>query len=462
MTVRKPDVYTLSNAKSFDPIEIAPESEVRAMQERRLQEQLAYLKARSPFYQQKFAAAKLSFEKIRTLEDLQQVPFTIKQDLRDSLKAAPPFGLHGAAEHRDIVQMQASSGTTGSPAYVGLTAADLESWQECTARCLFANGIRPGDLVLHAFSISKGFVGGIPVFQSVQYMGAIDVPIGADGGADRLLIAARDLHPQGIVGTPNFLRYLAEVCQEMTGVKAQDIGVRKLCVGGEPGGGIPAIRAALQEGWNARCLELMGGTDIGVAYWAECEHQAGMHMVSPDYVLAELIDPATGQVIPWQAGTTGELVYTALGRRASPVLRFRTGDHVEITGTKCACGRTGPMIRCFGRTDDMLIVRGVNVFPSAIQDIVAAMPETNGVMRVVADFDGHTTQRNLKVLVERGRKRPASQDEALSKAVETKLRNSLAFKAEVHVVPADVFAKPGVQKVQLTLRNKAEIAQFYA
>jgi phenylacetate-CoA ligase len=121
------------------------------------------------------------------------------------------------------------------------------------------------------------------------------------------------------------------------------------------------------------------------------------------------------------------------------------------------------MIRCFGRTDDMLIVRGVNVFPSAIQDIVASMqPETNGVMRVVADFDGHTTQRNLKLLVERGRGRGAAQDADLAKSVETKLRNSLSFKAEVRVVPADVFAKPGVQKVQLTLRDTAEIAQYYA
>lgn len=453
MNYRKPGVMALKNAASFNTIECMPLDEVRRIQEDLLRRQMGYLKENSTLYKKKLAAAGVDFDDVQTIADLSKVPFTVKQDLRDSLASAPPYGEHMTAPLSEIVQMQASSGTTGSPAYVAMTELDVEIWQDGTARDLFACGIRPGDRVLHGFSMSKGFVGGIPMFQAVQYMGAIDIPVGADGGVDRLLIAARDMRPRAILGTPNFLLHLAEMAPKLIGMDAKDLGVEVLVVGGEPGGGIPAIRQAIQDAWGAECRELMGGTDLGVSYWGECAAQQGMHMNSPDYVLAELIDPETGQVVPFETGQTGELVYTALQRQASPVLRFRSGDHVIVTGTECSCGRTGPMIRCFGRTDDMLIVRGVNVFPSAIQDIIASMPETNGVMRVWADFEGHTTQANLKVLVERAADADPANDARLADLVGGRLRNALSFKPDITIVPADSFEKPGVQKVKLTIRE---------
>jgi len=441
-------------APCLDEIEMADPVFVREMQEEKLRRQMQRLQETSPFYQRKLAEAGIAFDDIRTIEDLKSVPFTVKQDLRDSLAEAPPYGLHQAADTRDIVQMQASSGTTGVPAFVALTAEDVEAWQELSARRMFACGIRPGDKVLHGFSMSKGFVGGIPIFQALQYMGCIDIPVGADGGIDRLLVAADALRPEAIVGTPNFILHLAERAPALIGKTAPELGVRRIVVGGEPGGGIPAIRARMQDAWNATVCEVMGGTDLGCIYWGECDHQSGMHQIGPDYVLSELLDPDTEEVVPWETGARGELVYTALGRRASPVLRFRSGDHVEVLGMDCACGRTGPKIRCFGRTDDMLIVRGVNVFPSAIQDIVASMqPETNGVMRVLADFEGHTTQANLKVLVERGPGRDPAGDGELIEQVGTRLRNTLSFKPDLRIVPADSFEKRGVQKVALTLRE---------
>jgi phenylacetate-CoA ligase len=289
-------------------------------------------------------------------------------------------------------------------------------------------------------------------------MGAIDIPIGADGGIDRLLRAALDLKPRCIVGAPNFVLHLAAQTRDTLGVDARALGVKRLIVGGEPGGGIPSLRAALEDAWGAKCCELLGGTDMGVIDWSECDEQAGMHMQCKDYIIVELLDPATERVIEFETGATGELVYTAIGRQATPLTRFRSGDHVEVLGTSCGCGRTGPKIRCVGRTDDMLIVRGVNVFPSAIQSIVAEMqPRTNGVMRIYADFEGHTTQRNLKVYVERG---PATAPEAvpvLKQEVETRLRNGLAFKADAIVVPPDSFEKPGVQKVALTVRSEPRV-----
>jgi phenylacetate-CoA ligase len=445
---------------AFSPVETTPWPELQALQLRKLQDQLAYLAARSAFYQRKLGDAGIAASDIRSLADLRRIPFTTKQELRDSLQAAPLLGLHRATPAEAIVQIQASSGTTGSPAYVGLTQADREAWAEMTARGLYACGIRPGDMVLHAFSMSKGFVGGIPIWQGITRIGAVDLPVGADGGVDRLLIAARDARPRCAVGTPNFLLYLATVAQELVGVKASALGVRRLVVGGEPGGGIPAIRAGLQSHWDATCCEVMGGTDLGCVYWAEADDQRGMYFVAPDHILAELVDPQSGEPVPWSEGATGELVYSALGREASPVLRFRSGDHVTVTAMGGPGGRTTPAIRCFGRTDDMLIVRGVNLFPSAVQDIVSSMkPLVGGVVRVLADFQGHTTQENLKLLVERAPDGNSSTDAEVARQVEARVRNALAVKADVRMVRHGFFAAPGAQKVALTLRQAPELGE---
>jgi phenylacetate-CoA ligase len=444
----------------FNPVEALPWAELQALQSRLLQEQVRYLAQHSTFYQRKLAVAGVQPETIRSATELARIPFTTKQELRESLQAAPLLGLHRAARESDVVQVQASSGTTGSPAYVGLTKADREGWAEMTARGLYACGIRPHDRVLHGFSMSKGFVGGIPIWQGVQRIGAVDIPIGADGGVDRLLIAARDARPRCIVGTPNFLLYLATVAKDLVGRAATDLGVQRLVVGGEPGGGIPAIREGLQSHWGALCCEVMGGTDLGCVYWAEADDQRGMYFVAPEFILVELIDPQSGDPVDWREGATGELVYSSLQRQASPVLRFRSGDHVTVTAMGGPGGRTTPAIRCFGRTDDMLIVRGVNLFPSAVQDVVSSMkPLVGGVMRVLADFDGHTTQGNLKLLVERAPGASNEGDAQAAQQVEARVRNALAVKADVTMVRHGFFDAPGAQKVALTLRKAPELGE---
>ena len=450
---------TLGGMPYYAPVEALEPAALRRLQEAHLARQMEHLWARSAFYQRKLRAAGLAPGDVRTLDDLRRVPFTTKQELRDSLRAAPPFGEHLAAPMAEVIQMQASSGTTGSPSYVALTRRDARTWQESSARSLFACGIRPGDRVLHGFSLSKGFVGGLPIFQALQYMGALDIPIGADGGVERLLAAAFDLKPQAIVGTPNFLLHLAEAAQQQLGRSVREIGVRRLVVGGEPGGGIPALRARIEEAWGATLCELMGGTDLAVIYWAECDAQDGMHMTAPDFIHAELIDPDSGETRPFTEGATGELVYSALQREASPVLRFRSGDHVVVTRTRCSCGRAQPKIRCFGRTDDMLIVRGVNLFPSAVQDLVESMrPAVSGQVRIVADFEGHSTQANLKLLGERAeREPPGLTPAALKQEIEARVRGALAVKAEVLLAPHGSIEKPGAAKVRLVLRELPRI-----
>ena len=206
-----------------------------------------------------------------------------------------------------------------------------------------------------------------------------------------------------------------------------------MLVAGEPGGGEPAFRAALERGWGARVTEAMGIGDIGVSLWGECEEQDGMHLGARGFVAPELIDPASGRVIALEDGARGELVLTHLRHRAAPLLRFRTRDHVEIRMTPCPCGRTGPRIRCLGRTDDMLIVRGVNVFPSAVREVVSAFaPEVSGHVVLRPQAPGVKQDPPLPVTVELSRGR--NPDSALARAIGDRLRSVLVVQAEVDLV----------------------------
>ncbi|MDA3624090.1 AMP-binding protein [Saccharopolyspora sp. WRP15-2] len=441
------------SANYWSAVETLSPAEARAVQDERLREQLDYLAAHSEFYRAKFAEHGVDVAKVRTVEDLADLPFTEKQELRDSLAAAPPLGAHAAADAADIVQVQASSGTTGSPSYVGLTAGDVVTWCELGARALYANGFRPGDRLLHAFGMSKGFVGGLPVIQILQYMGIVDIPIGAEAGAERLLRVQADQRPNAMIGTPNFLAHLAEQAPRIVGRPANELGVRAISVGGEPGGGLPSVREKIESLWGASSREMLGGTDIACTYWGECEAADGMHFLSPDLMVAELIDPDTGQRIEPVAGAQGELVYTALRRQASPLLRFRTRDHVVVTGTDCSCGRTGFKVRCIGRTDDMLIVRGINVFPSAIKELVAELvPATTGELRIRADFEGHSTQRPLPLVVEHAQGMGEAKQAELRTAIETRIRSALNVKTTVDLVPDGTLKRPDHVKVNLIER----------
>lgn len=441
------------SADHWSAIETASPADARAVQDEHLREQLAYLAAHSAFYRAKFAEHGVDPAKVRTVDDLAVLPFTEKQELRDSLAASPPLGAHVAAADADIVQIQASSGTTGSPSYVGLTERDIVTWCELGARALYANGFRPGDRLLHGFGMSKGFVGGLPVVQILRYMGIVDIPIGAEAGAERLLRVQADQRPNALIGTPYFLTHLAEQAPRIVGQAATELGVRTISVGGEPGGGLPAVRDKLAALWGASVREMLGGTDIACTYWGECEAGDGMHFLSPDLMVAELINPETGEQIAPVAGAQGELVYTALRRQASPLLRFRTRDHVVVTGTDCSCGRTGYKVRCIGRTDDMLIVRGINVFPSAIKELVAELaPATTGELRIRADFPGHTTQRPLPLVVEHASGMNPEQQSELRTSLEQRIRSALNVKAVVDLVPDGTLKRPDHVKVALIER----------
>ncbi|HXM59088.1 MAG TPA: phenylacetate--CoA ligase family protein [Candidatus Dormibacteraeota bacterium] len=404
----------------------------------KLGRQLAYLRRRSPFYRRKLAEAGVSRLAVRTFEDLALLPFTTKGELRESQLEDPPLGSHAVADLRDVVRVHSSTGTTGQPSWVGLTRRDAAMWTDVVAGALATQGMVPEDVVVHGAGLSL-FVGGLPVRDAVERIGATFVPIGT-GASEKAVMALRSLGANALHSTPSYALYLAEYVAEKYGIDPRELGVTKVFVGGEPGGGEPATRALIERHWGARVTEGMGNADMAPIIFAECPAQAGMHHTAGDHVLVELIDPDTGARVPWEAGVTGELVYTATDRECCPLLRFRTGDRVQVLGVGCSCGRPGPRIRCIGRTDDMLIVLGVNVFPSAIRDVVSSLhPETTGAIQVLLPVPGPRVEPPLRVVAEYGQ--GATDLAALRATVQSLIRSRLTVPAEVELVPPDTLPR---------------------
>jgi phenylacetate-CoA ligase len=385
--------------------------------------QIAYLLERSAFYRHKlpFSAP----EEAGGLEDIGRLPLTDKAEIRATTTPENPIGAHLCATRDEIVRIYSTSGTTGTPSYIPLTAGDLENWIAGSARSYAASGIAAGERIVSTYNAGP-FVAGAAL-ASFERLGLCHVPVGT-GNTERLVRAIELLEPENAVLTPSYAAYLCERF-DLAGSS-----VRRVLVAGEPGGGEPAFRARLEEGWGARVTEAMGVGDIGVSLWGECEQQDGMHLGAHGFVHPELIDPQTEAAIPIDDGATGELVLTHLRHRAAPLLRFRTRDHVRVRTTPCACGRPGPRIRCIGRTDDMLIVRGVNVFPSAVREVVGAFaPAVSGHILVRPRAAGVKQDPPLPVSVELAP--GGSPDVALAEAIRERLRSVLVVQTDVDLVP---------------------------
>lgn len=420
-------------------IETMSADEVAALQVGKLREQLRYLSASSPFHARKLTEAGAQPDDVRTLEDLAQLPFTDKCELRESQATHPPLGDHVAAPLEAVVRVHASSGTTGTPSFVGLTRFDRERWTRCIARSYWAQGLRRDSVFAMGLSIGF-FVGGLPVAGAVEAIGATLLPVGT-GGSDRLVSSIRAMNANVLATTPSYAIYLAELAREEMGVDPAGLGIERIMVGAEPGGGVPEIRAQIEEAWNARCTEAIGNADVITIHSAECEAQDGCHFMVPDYLIPEIVDPEDGTVLALDAPKVeGELVFTHLDRQCNPMLRFRTRDRVVVSTAPCACGRSGPRLRCIGRTDDMLIVRGVNVWPSAVKDVVTAFrPDVSGELLISIDGPGPSADPPVRIKVETGSAAAGRGD--LAARIERSLRAKLVFSARVELVPRGVLPR---------------------
>jgi len=397
-----------------------PWDEQLALDDESYREQLAYLLERSPFYREKLAGVEP-----QGLAEISELPLTEKAELRATVRPENPFGAHLCASPDEIVRIYSTSGTTGTPSYIPLTAGDYENWVVGGARSYGASGVSAGQRLVSTYNAGP-FVAGAAL-AAFDRIGVSHIPVGT-GNTERLLKAIELLRPEAVVLTPSYAAHLVEREPGLA-----ESSVERVLVAGEPGGGEPAFRAKLEAGWGAKVSEAMGIGDIGPSLWGECEEQNGMHLGARGFVHAELIEPDTGPAIELEDGATGELVLTHLQHRAAPLLRFRTRDHVEVATSPCACGRTGPRVRCIGRTDDMLIVRGVNVFPSAIREVVSEFaPAVTGRILVKPEAPGVKQEPPLPISVELAR--GAGPDAALADRIRDRLREVLVVQARVELV----------------------------
>ena len=401
-------------------VDVTSWEEQRAIDDASFRGQLAYLRERSPFYRDSLAGTDGL-----GLDDIASIPLTEKRRVKETCTPENPIGAHLCVAWSEVVRVYSTSGTTGTPSYIPLTADDLANWVTGSARSYAASGVSAGDRVITTYNAGP-FVAGAALDAFTQ-IGVSHIPVGT-GSSERLLLAIAQLEPDALVLTPSYAEYLLELAD------LRGSTIRRVLVAGEPGGGEPAFRAKLEHGFGARVTEAMGIGDIGPSLWGECEEQAGMHLGAYGFVHAELIDPETGAARELADGATGELVLTHLRHRAAPLLRFRTRDHVEVWTSPCACGRRTPRVRCLGRTDDMLIVRGVNVFPSAVREVVSTFaPRVSGRVLLRPAADGVKQEPPLPVAVELSENAPA--DPQLVDAIRGRLRDVLVVQTAVELVP---------------------------
>jgi phenylacetate-CoA ligase len=406
-------------------VEARPWAEQLALDDAAFREQLAYLLERSAFYRERLAG----FEPAG-LADIAQLPLTEKNELKATVTTESPIGTHLCVEPSEIVRIYSTSGTTGTPSYIPLTGDDLENWVTGSARSYAASGIAQGRRIVSTYNAGP-FVAGAAL-AAFERIGLCHIPVGT-GNSERLLSAIELLRPGAVVLTPSYAAHLVELAAERD-LDLRSSSVEHVLVAGEPGGGEPSFRANLQAGWGARVTEAMGVGDIGPSLFGECEEQDGMHVGARDFVHVELIEPETGEPLAIEDGAAGELVLTHLRQRAAPLLRFRTRDHVQVRTGPCKCGRTSLRLRCIGRTDDMLIVRGVNVFPSAVREVVGSFgPKVSGHVLVKPKASGVKQESPLPVSVELAQGEAA--DAALSEAIRERIRNVLVVQTRVELVP---------------------------
>ena len=348
--------------KFLSKIEGATREEIKEEQSRRLRETVKRCYENVPFYKKKFDEIGLKPEDIQSIDDITKIPFTNKQDLRDNY----PFGLF-AVPNEELVRIHASSGTTGKQTVVGYTKGDIDRWAECAGRALYAIGTRKGDKVHVSYGYGL-FTGGLGMHYGTEYMGATVVPA-STGNTKRQISLLEDFETNIICCTPSYALVIAETMKEM-GVDPAKLPLRAGFLGAEPWS--ENMRKEIEKSLHIKAYDIYGLSEIagpGVAY--ECEQQEGMH-ICEDYFYPEIIDPETLE--PVALGEYGELVFTCIGKEALPLLRYRTRDISALVYEKCECGRTlVRMTKPKGRSDDMLIIRGVNVFPSQVEHVILSL-----------------------------------------------------------------------------------------
>lgn len=407
-----------------DTAQLMPRAQLRQLQLARLQAQVARVDERIPFYRGKMEQAGVLPGEIRGLPDIARLPFTSKAQLREGF----PFGL-AAVPRAELVEVHMSSGSTGKPVVDGYTRADLELWGDLMGRTLDMGGVGPEDVVQNSFGYGL-FTGGFGVHYGAGTIGALVLPI-SSGNTRRQLDTMRDFGTTTLAGTPSYALYLAEYAREH-GIDPRSLGIRTGFFGAEPWS--EAMRAQIEDDWGIEAFDIYGLTEIiGPGVGAECAEHDGLHIFE-DHFYPEVVHPETGLPVP--DGTEGELVLTTLTRQGTPLLRYRTRDVTYLIDEPCPCGRTSRRIhRLMGRTDDMLIIRGVNIFPQQVEEVLLRVQGVAPHYLLVVDRQGSmdTLEVEVEMTVD------CFSDDvgdvlALERRIEAELRSALGIQARCVLV----------------------------
>ena len=415
----------------WDEREIWSRDQVASHQEQALRKQLLYLHSASAFYRTRLDAIgwdpadSASF----AVDDLSKLPFTAKSDFVASLDDDPPFGSAAAVRQSQIRRVHFSSGTTSRPAPMLWSENDLTRWADLYARAAYSQGVRPDDLYQCLFGFAW-FVGGLGAMAGYERLGCTCVPGGSSDTARQIETIFR-LSTTVVGGTPSFLLHLAETA-EQAGTPLSESSVRIVMTGGEPGGAVTGVRNQIERRWGARAFDGYGSIEFQPTAW-ECTAQQGGHLTE-DFALAEILDPETHAPVP--DGSPGVLVLTHLDKEAAPLLRWWTGDIVVRDAAACPCGRTLARLAggVKGRSDDMLVIRGVNLFPSAIEDVIRRTEGAGDEYRIIIDSSlqdpstGYPTGIRVEVEALGG-------SEDLADRLAARIRQELTVRAEITVVP---------------------------
>jgi phenylacetate-CoA ligase len=416
----------MANSKYWnEKIETMPRAELRKHQLRKLKEQVKHCYEDSTFYRKKFKDAGLKPEDIKTLDDLQKIPFTVKNDLRDNY----PLGML-AVKPVEVVEIHASSGTTGNPIIGAYTTTDMDAWEELMARSIYTTGGRKEDVIHIAYGYGL-FTGGLGFHYGAHKIGAMTIPV-SGGMTQRQIKLMKDLGATVLCCTPSFAVYLAEAMAKEGVDPKKDLKLRIGLFGAEPWS--DKIRERIEANLGIEAFDVYGLTELcGPGVSIECSEHKGLH-IWEDHFLVETINPETGEVL--SPGEEGELVFTTLTKTGMPMLRFRTRDISVIETEKCACGRThARMIRVRGRSDDMLIIRGVNVFPSQIEVAVMSFPELAPHYQIVVDRPGALDTFAVKLeLTEKASKSRKLNADALKRDIQGKIHSIVGLSADIELV----------------------------
>lgn len=412
-------------------------TELRALQFTKLQKLVERVYAQSPYYRQKFNDAGVSPDSLRSLDHYRDFPFFDKDEERLSQERSKqelghPFGMHITCDRKQVNRVSSSSGTTGSPTFSGFTKADRAIAAENTARGLKRIGIEPGDVVLHA-SVLSMWIAGVPAVDSMMAYGACVVPVGALSGVERVAQIAQETRPRMIRTTVSFARHLAATMEQRTGIDPKQLGIEKVVVTGEPGGSIPEIYGEIEAGFGgATVYDNMGATGCHSPTGISCEAHAGIHFYAEDNAYFEIVDPNTMEPLPIENGVEGEIIFTGLERECGPLLRWRDKDIIRINTEPCECGRPGVRMTFKGRVDDMLLIKGVNVFPNAVRDVINRHSRlTTGNIRMVLPKPGPVVEPPVVVLVEHSSSALGDMLEKLKGELENALHHQLRFRADI-------------------------------